>query len=91
MFNRLTKQNQNLVVPVQMYTVLKPGSTQITFGLKNLSARTITVTSRSVIAKFMAADAIPNTLALHIDKEKDGKGSPGRLPQLPEEKQKSIV
>ena len=73
MVERLTKQNQSSVVPVQTYTVLKLGSTPVTFGLRNLSTQTITVTGRSVIAKFTAANAIPDMLAPHIDKEKNGE------------------
>ena len=74
MIERLPEQNQNLVVPVQTYTVLKPGSTQITFRLRNLSARTITVTSWSIIAKFTAANAIPILWLLILMKEKMGRG-----------------
>ena len=90
MVERLTKQNQNLVVPIQMYTVLKPGSTRVTFGLRNLSARTIMVMSKSLIAKFTAADAIPNMLTPHIDKEENGKESSKQLPLLSQEKQNQL-
>ena len=78
MVERLTKQNQSSVVLVQTYTVLKPGSTSITFGLRNISARK--QTSRSAIAKFMAANAIPDTLAPHIDEKEDGEKPINKLP-----------
>ena len=87
MVERLTKQNQCSVVPIQTYTILKLGSIQITFGLRNLSAQTITVMSRSMIAKFTAANTIPNMLAPHIDKEKNVEKSSKQLPLPSKEKQ----
>ena len=55
------------VVPVQIYTVLKPGSTRIKFGLRNLSARAVTIKCKTAIARFAAANAIPDMLAPSVE------------------------
>ena len=46
--------------------------------------------SRSVIAKFTAASAIPNMFTPHIDKEENGEKSSTQLSLLSEEKQNQL-
>ena len=48
------------------------------------------MTNRSAIAKFTAANAIPNALAPHMDKEENGEESSKKLPLLSEEKQNQL-
>ena len=56
----------------------------------NFHARTITVMSRSMIAKFTAANATPDMLATHIDKEENGEKSSKQLPLLSKKKQNQL-
>ena len=77
---RLTEQNINSVVSVQTYTVLKPGSIRVNLGLRNLSARMLTVRSKSAKAKFSVANAIPDTLVPHITGKEKSSDKPKKLP-----------
>ena len=49
------------------------------------------MTSRSAIAKFTAPNAIPDTLAPHIDEKGDGEGLSIKLALLTEEKRNQLL
>ena len=50
-------------IPIHGYTVLKPGSSGVSVGIRNLSCRKITIPVKSAIAKVAAA----NSYALNIE------------------------
>ena len=55
--------------PIHGYTVLKPGSSQVSIGLQNYSCRKVTVPTKSIIAKVSAANVVPHSLAPSLDNE----------------------
>ena len=57
------------VAPIHGYTVLKPGSSQVSFGLQNYSCHKVTVPAKSIIAKVSAANVVPHSLAPSLDNE----------------------
>ena len=90
MVERLIEQNINSVVPVQTYTVLKPGSIRVNLGLGNLSARMKIVRSKSAKAKFSAANVIPDTLVPHITGKEKSSDKPKELSILSQRKQEKL-
>ena len=57
------------VIPIHGYTVLKPGFSQVSIGLRNYSCCKVTVPAKSIIAKVSAANVIPHSLAPNLDNE----------------------
>ena len=57
------------VVPIHGYTMLRPGSSRVSVGLRNISCQKITIQAKSVIAKVTAANVIPHSLAPNINQE----------------------
>ena len=57
------------VIPIHGYTVLKPGSSRVSIGLRNHSCRKITVQAKSVVAKIAVANVVPHSLAPNLDNE----------------------
>ena len=57
------------VTPIHGYTVLKPGSSQVSIGLQNYSCHKVTVPAKSIIAKVSAANIVPHSLAPNLDNE----------------------
>ena len=54
------------VVTVASYTHLKPGSSKLSVGLKNLSSQMVTIKAKTVIAKVAAANVVPQMLAPRV-------------------------
>ena len=57
------------VIPIHGYTVLKPGSSQVSIGLRNHSCRKVTVPAKSIIAKVTTDNVVPHFLAPNLDNE----------------------
>ena len=57
------------VIPIHGYTVLKPGSSQVSIGLQNYSCHKVTVPAKSIIAKVTTANVLPHSLAQNLDNE----------------------
>ena len=57
------------MIPIHGYTVLKPGSSRVSIGLRNHSCRKVTVPAKSIIAKVTAANVVPHSLAPNLDNE----------------------
>ena len=60
-------KNNKAAFPIYGYTVLKPGSSRVSVGIRNLSCRKITVPAKSVIAKVAAGNIVPHFYALNVD------------------------
>ena len=56
-------------IPIHGYTVLKPGSSRVSIGLRNYSCCKVTVPAKSIIAKVTAANVVPHSLAPNLDNE----------------------
>ena len=59
------------IVSIHGYTVLKPGSSHVSIGLRNHSCRKITVQAKSIVAKISAANVVPYSLAPNLDDSED--------------------
>ena len=57
------------VAPIHGYTVLKPGSSRVSIGLRNYSCHKVMVPAKSIIAKVSAANVVPHSLAPSLDNE----------------------
>ena len=90
MVESLIEPNCNTVVPVRTYTILKPESTRLNVGLRNLSGKAITIHAKTAIAQFAAANAIPETLAPHVTDAKENEQKTKKLPLLSTEKQDEL-
>ena len=57
------------VIPIHGYTVLKPGSSRVSIGLRNHSCCRVTITAKHTIAKMTAANIVLHSLAPNLDNE----------------------
>ena len=57
------------VIPIHGYTVLKPGSSRVSIGLRNHSCHKVTVQAKSIVAKVSAANVVPHSLASNLNNE----------------------
>ena len=62
-------KDYEFVIPIHWYTVLKPGSSRVSIGLKNHSCQKITVQAKSVVVKIVVANVVPHSLAPNLDNE----------------------
>ena len=87
------------VLLIHGYTMLRPGSSRVSVGLRNISCQKITIQAKSVIAKVTATNVVPHSLAPNIDQE-ELKGNPEQkglgtnnrveIPPLTPEKEKLL-
>ena len=59
-------KNYEAAVLIHGYTVLKPGSSRVSIGIRNLGCRKITIPAKSAIAKIAAANIVPHPYAPNI-------------------------
>ena len=62
------------------YCILEPGSNRVAVGLKNVSAKAITIPSWTVIGKLQQARMVPDDKASKLQDKQGptgGKGAPG--------------
>ena len=57
------------VIPIHGYTILKPGSSCVSIGLRNHSCCRVTVQAKSIVAKVSAANVVPHSLAPNLNNE----------------------
>ena len=71
--NILVKPNPNkdyeAVIPIHGYTMLKPGSSRVSIGLRNHSCHAVTLNAKTIIAKVIAANVVPHSLAPNLENE----------------------
>ena len=60
-------KNYETAIPIHGYTVLKPGSSGVFVGIRNLSCRKITILAKSVIAKIVAANIVSHSYAHNVE------------------------
>ena len=63
------KINYDAMVPINGYTVLKPGSSRVSVGIRNTSCKSITVPAKVIIAKVTTANVVPHSCAPNIEKQ----------------------
>ena len=57
------------IIPIHGYTMLKPGSSRVSIGLRNHSCRKVTVSAKTIIAKVAGANVVPHSLAPNLENE----------------------
>ena len=62
------------------YCILEPGSNRVAVGLRNVSAKSITIPSRTVVGQLQQARMVPNDQASKLQNKQGptgGRGDPG--------------
>ena len=54
-------------IPINGYTVLKPGSSRVSIGIRNISCQSVTIPAKTVVAKIAAANVVPHSYAPNIE------------------------
>ena len=68
----LEKFKHEAVKPICMYSELRPGSSRVSVGLRNLSCESVTIRSKMVVAKVSVANMVPLSVAPNlVGKEKE--------------------
>ena len=55
------------VIPIHGYTVLKPGSSRVSVGLRNHGCCKVIVQAKFIVGKISAANMVPHSLAPNLD------------------------
>ena len=55
-------------IPINGYTVLKPGSSQVSIGIRNISYQSVTMPAKTVVAKIAAANVVPHSYAPNVER-----------------------
>ena len=61
------KKEYDAAIPINGYTVLKPGSSQVSVGIRNISCQSITIPAKTIIAKVAAASVVPHCYAPNVE------------------------
>ena len=61
------KRDYSGAIPINGYTVLKPGSSRVSVGIRNISCQSITIPAKTVIAKVAAANVVPHSYAPNVE------------------------
>ena len=56
-----SKINYEAVIPINGYTVLKPGSSRELVGIRTISCKSITTPAKTIIAKVTAVNLVPHS------------------------------
>ena len=54
-------------IPINGYTVLKPGSSRVSIGIRNISCRSVNIPAKTVVAKIAAANVVPHSYAPNVE------------------------
>ena len=63
------KINYEATIPINGYTVLKPGSSRVSVGIRNINCKSITIPAKTIIAKVTAVNVVPPSYALNIEND----------------------
>ena len=63
------KFNHEAVKTICTYSMLKPGSSRVSIGLRNLSCKSVTIKSKMVVATVTAANLVPFSVAPNLEGE----------------------
>ena len=61
------KFNHEAVKTICTYSMLKPGSSGVSIGLRNLSCKSVTIKSKTVVATVAAANLVPFSVAPNLE------------------------
>ena len=63
------KFSHEAVKTVCIYSMLKPGSSRVSIGLRSISCKSVTIKSKTVVATVAAANLVPMSMAPNIEGE----------------------
>ena len=55
------QREYDAVIPINGYTVLKPGSSRVSIGIRNISCRQVTIPAKTNFAKITAGNVVPHS------------------------------
>ena len=65
--------NHEAIKTISAYSVLKPGSSRVSIGLRNLSCKSVTIKLKTVVATVAAANLVPMSMAPNLEGEDKGE------------------
>ena len=69
----IIKFNHETIKTISAYSMLKPGSSRVSIGLRNLSCKSVTVKSKTVVATVAATNLVPMSMAPNLEGEDKGE------------------
>ena len=63
------KREYGAAIPINGYTVLRPGSSQVFVGIRNISCQHVRIPAKTVIAKVAAANVVPHSYTLKVQSD----------------------
>ena len=63
------KFKHEAVKPICMYSELRPGSSRVSNGLRNLSCKSVKIRPKMMVAKVSAANIVPFSIAPNLEGE----------------------
>ena len=61
------KINYETAIAINGYTVLKPGSSRVLVGIRNISCKSVTIPAKTAITKVTAANVVPHSYAPNVE------------------------
>ena len=65
--------NHEAIKTISAYSMLKLGSSRVLIGLRNLSCKSVTIKSKTVVATVAAANLVPMSMAPNLEGEDKGE------------------
>ena len=66
---RTEKFDNESIKTVAIYSTLKPGSSRVSIGLRNLSCKSVTIKPKTIVAEVAAANVVPISIAPKLEGE----------------------
>ena len=64
------KIDYETTIPINGYTMLKPGSSRVSVGIRNISCKSIMIPAKTTIAKIATVNVVPHSFAPNIENNK---------------------
>ena len=61
------ERDYSSAIPINGYTVLKPGSSRVSIGIRNISCQSVTIPAKTVVAKIAATNVVPPSYAPNVE------------------------
>ena len=61
------KINYEAAILINGYTVLKPGSSRVSVGIRNISCKSITIPTKTIIARVATVNVVPHSYAPNVE------------------------
>ena len=64
------KIDYKTAIPINEYTVLKPGYSRVLVGIRNISCKSIMIPAKTIITEVATANVVPHSYALNVENNK---------------------